>query len=357
MAQSSCSPTHRLYGASLLAAAVVLCSAAEASAEDAHPAVVRVIAPERNATSYGSGALVAVSETHGIVVTNWHVVRDAAGPIMIVFPDGFRSGATVMKADQDWDLAALAIWRPDVRPIALATDPPRPGEVLTIAGYGRGWYRAAAGRCTKYVSPGRNLPFEMVELGATARQGDSGGPILNSRGELAGVLFGAGLGYTAGTYCGRVRWFLDEPLALLQRLPGQPTMIARRRQPQPRYESAPYGETVRLPAAIAARPAAPVPNEAVDSSDRTESRKGGDEARGGWDMAKGGSEKGQRRPGESASQPHLGASPRFAPGARPHVSSPWAPVSRFEQIEMILAAIGAFALLYHGLCLAGRATR
>ena len=66
----------------------------------------------------------------------------------------------------------------------------------------------AAGRCTQYVSPGARHPFEMVEVSAAARQGDSGGPILNGRGELAGVLFGEGDGKTAGADCGRVAQFL-----------------------------------------------------------------------------------------------------------------------------------------------------
>ena len=48
----------------------------------------------------------------------------------------------------------------------------------------------------------------MVELSAAGANGDSGGPILNSRGELAGVLFGTAFGRTTGSYCGRVRWFL-----------------------------------------------------------------------------------------------------------------------------------------------------
>jgi hypothetical protein len=48
----------------------------------------------------------------------------------------------------------------------------------------------------------------MVEVSAQARQGDSGGPILNERGELAGVLFGAGFGTTSGSYAGRVKQFL-----------------------------------------------------------------------------------------------------------------------------------------------------
>ena len=174
-----------------------------------HPAVVRVVVQERGGMSLGSGALVAVQGDYGLVLTNWHVVRDAAGPITVIFPDGFRSGGTVLKVDSEWDLAALAIWRPRVEPIPLAAEMPRLGEPLTIVGYGSGQYRAATGRCLQYLSPARHEPPEMIELSVAARQGDSGGPILNSRGELAGVLFGASWGRTAGSSCRRVRIFLD----------------------------------------------------------------------------------------------------------------------------------------------------
>jgi hypothetical protein len=45
---------------------------------------------------------------------------------------------------------------------------------------------------------------------ATARQGDSGGPMFNGRRELAGVLFGQAEGRTIGSVCTRVRAFLAE---------------------------------------------------------------------------------------------------------------------------------------------------
>lgn len=183
-----------------------------------HPSICRVIVPERNATSFGSGTLVGVRENYGLVVTNWHVVRDAAGPIQVAFPGGFRTGARVIRTDKDWDLAALAIWRPDLEPVRIATRPAQRGERLKIAGYGSGSYREATGRCTQYVAPGEKFPFEMLELSAQARQGDSGGPILNDQGELAGVLFGAGRGVTAGSYAGRVQSFLSA----VWPEPGQP---------------------------------------------------------------------------------------------------------------------------------------
>ena len=179
-----------------------------ASGQAPHPAVVRVVVPEGAATSYGSGTLVDVRDNYGLVITNWHVLRDATGEISVVFPDGFRSGARALKVDADWDLAALLIWRPRVRPVRLAAAAPRPGDLLTIAGYGQGTYRQATGRCTQYLAPGANFPSEMVELDVEARQGDSGGPIFNQRGDLAGVLFGAGRGTTTGSYAGRVGGFL-----------------------------------------------------------------------------------------------------------------------------------------------------
>lgn len=177
-------------------------------ADRIHPAVVRVITPLRDGMALGSGTLVATNETQGLVISNWHVIDGAAGPISVLFPDGFSSTGVVLKADRDWDLAALLIRRPNVEPVSLARRAPRPGEPLTIAGYGGGNYRTATGRCTQYVAPAPNRPLEMVELATSARQGDSGGPIFNAQGELAGVLFGTGGGATMGSYCGRVRGFL-----------------------------------------------------------------------------------------------------------------------------------------------------
>ncbi len=221
-----------------------ICNASAASFSGQHPAVVRVAVAERDGAAYGSGSLVAVDDTAGLILTNWHVVRDAAGPIVVYFPDGFHSGAYLLRTDRDWDLAALAIRRPpNAQPIPISTTVPRPGDSLTIIGYGSGSYLVQTGRCTQYVSPGGNLPFEMVELSVGARNGDSGGPILNSRGELAGVLFGSAFGRTTGSYCGRLHGFVDLVAGDFRRisnqamLAGPGTPIAKHRLPrfQPKW--------------------------------------------------------------------------------------------------------------------------
>lgn len=178
------------------------------SGQPPHPAVVRIVAPEGGGTSIGSGVLVDVNATQGLVLTNWHVIRGATSAVLVQFPDGFQTAGRVIRHDEPWDLAAVAIWRPRAVPVPIAPQPPVIGEPLTIAGYGKGPFRAEAGPCTQYLAPGTGYPLEFVELAATARQGDSGGPILNARGELAGILFGRAEGRTIGACSTRVQAFL-----------------------------------------------------------------------------------------------------------------------------------------------------
>jgi hypothetical protein len=173
-----------------------------------HPAVARIIAPEQGSTSLGSGVLIDINRNQGLVLTNWHVVRESRSAVLVQFPDGFQSAGTVVRWDEAWDLAALVIWKPKATPVPLAEAQPAIGDLLTIAGFGRGPYREETGPCTEYLSPGTGYPQELVELRARARQGDSGGPIFNASGELAGVLFGESDGRTIGSCSTRVRAFL-----------------------------------------------------------------------------------------------------------------------------------------------------
>jgi hypothetical protein len=184
-----------------------------------HPAVARIRSLESNATSFGSGTLIYRQAKQGILITNYHVIKDAQDDILVTFPSGFRSSAKVVATDPRWDLAALLIWAPEIQPVVITDNPAKPGDTLTIAGYGSGRYQASSGVCSQYVSPGINQPREMVELRTVARQGDSGGPIFNQHGELAGVLFGAGWRTTAGSYSGRVKKFLLPVVARMQQVP------------------------------------------------------------------------------------------------------------------------------------------
>jgi hypothetical protein len=73
-----------------------------------------------------------------------------------------------------------------------------------------GVYREQTGRVTDYGSPTKSHPAQFVEVEGAARSGDSGGPIFDSSGELAGVLFGAARGRTIGSCSTRLSLFLAE---------------------------------------------------------------------------------------------------------------------------------------------------
>jgi len=180
------------------------------------PAVCRVVSTNGDQIAAGSGVLVRVSGTAGLVLTAYHVVRENRPTLEVTFPEGRTMPARIVAWDQDWDIAALAIGRPDAEPVAIAAKAPRRGDRLTAAGYGQvGVYREQAGRVTDYGSPTRSHPAQFVEMEGSARSGDSGGPIFDESGEIAGILFGAARGRTIGSVSTRLHLFLAEAAAKL----------------------------------------------------------------------------------------------------------------------------------------------
>ena len=192
--------------------------------------VVRVIAFEKGGQSFGSGSYIGSTGEYGLILSNRHVVKDSDGLVHVHFPNGFSSFGAVIDSVEKWDLAVIAISKPpsSIEPIVIARTVPVPGEPLWIAGHGSSDYRLAGGRCVRYLAPdmptdGSSPIYEIIELSVSARQGDSGGPILNRNGELAGVLFGSDMvQHTAGSYCGRVSQFLLRSQTMWNRLPTQP---------------------------------------------------------------------------------------------------------------------------------------
>lgn len=339
-----------------------------------HPAVARITVPQReNVVAFGSGTLIDANDKLGLVITNWHVVDGASGEIMVAFPDGFRSGGRVLKVDRDWDLAALAIWKPTVQPVVLSSQPPHPGDMLTIAGYGQGKYRAASGKCTQYVAPGLKFPYEMIELAAAARQGDSGGPIFNSSGQLAGVLFGEGGGRTSGSHCRRVQQFLSTvslpsgslgPVLPAGTRPqtgmppsAAPSINRQDASAQPEFAWLP---STRAPLASAATPAPSATFTSAPLGSPTDSAPAGN---GPWRQA-------PLQPiqmaHESSLYPPVGlsddsplanpanrfrASAASAAAETPEVGTAWdqwVGAEPLEQIKAALAVVGAMALVMHG---------
>ncbi len=315
-----------------------------------HPAVVRVIVPEDGATSYGSGTLVDVRDRFGLIITNWHVVRDATGTVEVLFSDGFRSKARSLKVDADWDLAALVIWKPRVAPVTIASMAPQPGDRLTICGYGQGMYRALTGRCTKYYAPRLDFPRHMVELDVEARQGDSGGPIFNHRGEMAGVLFGAGEGTTLGSFGGRVGTFLATLAPGIGEQPSRSErtthhMIAE--QPIDKHASEMPDGAGDPPVSLVHQEASntEVAPDAPHGKTSSDHESPNDYANSGWSQTVANHDQQQMA---SVSQETKPKGTGQTPSAQPVEVSQWSyftGTNRFEQMKSFLAAIGLIAIV------------
>ncbi|MDR2171888.1 MAG: serine protease [Planctomycetaceae bacterium] len=205
-------------------------SANTAQPNQPFPNIARLVAFDKKGQSFGSCSYIGGAGNYGIIISNWHVICEADGLVHVYFPSGFSSFGAIIKFDSKWDLAVIVISKPPVSipPLPIMQTAPRQGEPLWIAGYGSGSYRIASGYCVEYLAPeiprnGMAPSYEIIKLSTTARQGDSGGPILNRKGELAGVLFGSDMvTSTAGSHCERVKWFLKQASPIIENLPQKP---------------------------------------------------------------------------------------------------------------------------------------
>jgi serine protease Do len=185
-----------------LLAILILAFAAPAVADVPPPNVVRIFVEDKEGMSMGTGTLVRPD----LVITNNHVVKDRGGTIRVLFPDWSVSIAKVVKTDKRWDLAALKIEPVKIPPMKFGKHP-KVGDVVTVGGYGSGWYESNSGKIVDFYAPDKKSPGDIVNVDAMVRSGDSGGAII-SNGELVGVLFGCNDG-TYGTDVGQVKQFLE----------------------------------------------------------------------------------------------------------------------------------------------------
>lgn len=155
----------------------------------AHVAVRR--AGTRGRASGGSGSAFVVARD-GYALTNSHVAGGAAS-IEVSLPDGRQFDATLVGDDPDTDLAVIRIQAADL-PFARmgASRSVRVGEIAIAIGSPLGFEHtvtsgivSATGRSmTGYA--GRPID-DVIQTDASLNPGNSGGPLVNARGEVIGV--------------------------------------------------------------------------------------------------------------------------------------------------------------------------
>ena len=137
--------------------------------------------------SLGSGVIVDPS---GQIVTNHHVVADA-DQIQVQLADGRVAEAKVVGRDPDTDLALLRIDLPDLPSIRLGrSDALAVGDIVLAIGNPIGLSQtvtqgivSATGRAQLGLATYENF----IQTDAPINVGNSGGALINSRGELVGI--------------------------------------------------------------------------------------------------------------------------------------------------------------------------
>jgi 2-alkenal reductase len=161
------------------------------------PAVVTVINTLDPSQTQGycgqaSGTGVIISD-QGYIVTNNHVVEGQQS-LEVIFANGDKSDAQLVGADNIADLAVLKVNRtlPAVATLGNSDDL-KPGETVIAIGSALGNF---ANTVTVGVISGLNRTLQtdqnvnmenMIQTDAAINHGNSGGPLINLRGEVVGI--------------------------------------------------------------------------------------------------------------------------------------------------------------------------
>jgi S1-C subfamily serine protease len=170
-------------------------------AKQAGPAVVTIINQQASQTNLfgetvpgaqdmGSGFIV---DSKGDIVTNYHVIANAQ-TLSVVFADGHKVPAQLVRGDESNDLAVVRVHT--AVPAVLhfgASSALQPGDPVLAIGSALGQFRntvtagvvSATGRSIQ-ESTGYTI-HDMIQTDAAINQGNSGGPLLNDRGQVVGI--------------------------------------------------------------------------------------------------------------------------------------------------------------------------
>lgn len=162
----------------------------------------------------GSGFVVAPD---GFVLTNSHVVRGAS-EVRVSLLDGQQLRARVVGEDRATDLALLRVHATGLPYVDLSTVEPLPGQLAVAIGNPLGFQHTVSAGVVSGLGrtlPGRDglLLDEVLQHTAPINPGSSGGPLVDTRGQVLGVNtavipYSQGIGFAVSAET--ARWVLGQ---------------------------------------------------------------------------------------------------------------------------------------------------
>lgn len=181
--------------------AIPLPSMAARAYEAVRGSVVRVRAfypgPDGGEIAGGVGTGVVILD-RGVILTNIHVV-DGASRVSLTFADGFESDAELTGTRPEDDLAVLqaSAVPDDLQPATIqSTAGLALGDHVTAVGFPFGVGPSVSsgvvsGLGREFRTPeGRRTLTNLIQFDAAVNPGNSGGPLVNTTGEVVGIVTG-----------------------------------------------------------------------------------------------------------------------------------------------------------------------